>query len=230
MKKLLLFDVDGTLLTTDGAAGRAFESALIDVYGTAGPIGEMSFAGKTDPQIAYELLEGAGIPRPTVKAMLTDLWDRYLKHLDDELVSSVVRVFPGVAECLNYIETQSDQAVLGLLTGNIEHGAQRKLDASGLGFSRFRVGAFGSDSENRNELPAIGAERAQAITGIRYERQAVVVVGDTPADITCGEAIGARTVAVATGVYSRRQLEECSPDFLFDSLVDTASVWEAMMR
>ena len=230
MKKLLLSDIDGTLLTTDGAAGRAFESALIDVYGTAGPIGDVSFAGKTDPQIAYELLEGAGIGRPTVKAKLADLWDCYLKHLDDELVSSVVRVFPGVAECLNHIETQSDRAVLGLLTGNIEQGARRKLDASGLGFSRFQVGVFGSDHENRNELPAIGAERAETITGIRYEREAVVVVGDTPADITCGEAIGARTIAVATGVYSRRQLEECDPDYLFDSLADTASVWDAMMR
>lgn len=230
MQKLLLFDIDGTLLSTDGAAGRAFESALIDVYGTAGPIGEVSFAGKTDPQIAYELLAGAGIPRSTVKAMLPDLWGRYLEHLDDELVSSVVRVFPGVAECLNHIETQSDRVMLGLLTGNIERGAQRKLDASSLGFSRFRVGAFGSDSENRNELPAIGAARAEAINKVRYERQAVVVVGDTPADITCGEAFGARTVAVATGVFSRRQLEECRPDFLFDSFEDTASVCDAMMR
>ena len=230
MKKLLLFDIDGTLLTTDGAAGRAFESALIDVYGTAGAIGDVSFAGKTDPHIAYELLESTGIGRPTVKTKLADLWDCYLKHLDDELVSSIVRVFPGVAECLNHIETQPEKPVLGLLTGNIERGARRKLDASDLGFSRFQVGVFGSDREDRNELPAIAAERAEAITGVRYEREAVVIVGDTPADITCGEVIGARTIAVATGVYSRRQLEKCDPDYLFDSLADTASVWDAMMR
>ena len=229
MKKLLLFDIDGTLLTTDGAAVRAFESALIDVYGTAGPIGEVSFAGKTDPQIAYELLERAEIPRPMVETRLPDLWDRYLKHFDDELLSSIVRPIPGVVECLNHIEAKADQALLGLLTGNIEDGAQRKLDASGLGFSRFQVGVFGSDSESRNELPVIAAERAEAITGVRYECKTVVVVGDTPADITCGEAVGARTIAVATGAYSRRQLEDCCPDFLFDSLEDTASVWDAMM-
>jgi|AP48_1055490.scaffolds.fasta_scaffold24219_2 phosphoglycolate phosphatase-like HAD superfamily hydrolase len=229
MKKLLLFDIDGTLLTTDGASGRAFESALIDVYGTAGPIGEVSFAGKTDPQIAYELLEHAKIPRSVVKAKLEDLWNRYLKHFDNELLSSVVRPFPGVAECLNHIESKADQALLGLLTGNIEPGAQRKLDASGLGFSRFQIGAFGSDSENRDELPMIAATRAKTLASVRHECEDLVIVGDTPADISCGEAVGARTIAVATGVYSRSQLKECYPDFLFDSLEDTNSVWDAMM-
>ena len=229
MNRLLLFDIDGTLLTTDGAAGRAFESALIDVYGTAGPIGEVSFAGKTDPQIAYELLGRAGVVRPDVEAGLANLWARYLVHFDNELLSSRVRVFPGVADCLRRVESRTDEALLGLLTGNIEEGARRKLDAADLGFSRFRTGGFGSDSEHRNELPAIAAARAEAITGIRYEGDAMVIIGDTPADIACGEAFGARTVAVSTGVYSHRRLEECSPDFLFHSLEDTAAVWDAMM-
>ena len=230
MKKLLLFDIDGTLLTTDGASGRAFESALIDVYGTAGPIGGVSFAGKTDPQIAYELLEHAEIPRSVVKAGLEDLWNRYLKHFDNELLSSVVRPFPGVVECLDRIESKADQALLGLLTGNIEPGAQRKLDASGLGFSRFQVGAFGSDRENRDELPMIAAARAKALLGEHPEHETLVIVGDTPADISCGKVVGARTIAVATGVYSRFQLEECCPDFLFDSLENTDLVWDAMIR
>ncbi|MBE21387.1 MAG: hydrolase [Acidobacteria bacterium] len=230
MKKLLLFDIDGTLLTTDGASGRAFESALIDVYGTAGPIGEVSFAGKTDPQIAYELLGHTEIPRSVVKARLGDLWTRYLKHFDNELVSSLVRPFPGVVECLNHVESKADQALMGLLTGNIEPGAQRKLDASGLGFSRFQVGAFGSDSENRDELPMIAAARAKALVGEHPESETLVIVGDTPADISCGKAVGARTIAVATGVYSRFQLEECCPDFLFDSLENTDLVWDAMIR
>jgi phosphoglycolate phosphatase-like HAD superfamily hydrolase len=230
MKKLLLFDIDGTLLTTDGASGRAFESALIDVYGTAGPIGEVSFAGKTDPQIAYELLGHTEIPRSVVEARLGDLWTRYLKHFDNELVSSLVRPFPGVVECLNHVESKADQALMGLLTGNIEPGAQRKLDASGLGFSRFQVGAFGSDSENRDELPMIAAARAKAFVGEHPESETLVIVGDTPADISCGKAVGARTIAVATGVYSRFQLEECCPDFLFDSLENTDLVWDAMIR
>ena len=118
---------------------------------------------------------------------------------------------------------------MGLLTGNIEPGAQRKLDASGLGFSRFQVGAFGSDSENRDELPMIAATRAKTLASVRHECEDLVIVGDTPADISCGEAVGARTIAVATGVYSRSQLKECYPDFLFDSLEDTNSVWDAMM-
>ena len=132
MKKLILFDIDGTLLTTDGAAGRAFEAALIDVYGTAGPIGEVSFAGKTDPQIAHELMGRAGVPEPDVHAGLTDLWERYLEYFDRELVSTEVRVFAGVAECLDLVEERADEAILGLLTGNIRDGAQRKIDAAGL--------------------------------------------------------------------------------------------------
>lgn len=148
-----------------------------------------------------------------MKAKLEDLWNRYLKHFDNELLSSVVRPFPGVAECLNHIESKADQALLGLLTGNIEPGAQRKLDASGLGFSRFQIGAFGSDSENRDELPMIAATRAKTLASVRHECEDLVIVGDTPADISCGEAVGARTIAVATGVYSRSQLKNAIPIF-----------------
>ena len=139
----------------------------------------MSFAGKTDPQIAYELLGHTEIPRSVVKARLEDLWTRYLKHFDNELVSSLVRPFPGVVECLNHVESKAGQALMGLLTGNIDPGAQRKLDASGLGFSRFQVGAFGSDSENRDELPMIAAARAKALVGEHPEYETLVIVGDT---------------------------------------------------
>lgn len=228
MRKLVLFDVDGTLLITDGAAGRAFKAALIDVYGTTGPLSEVSFAGKTDPQIAHELMVRAGLSRPEVDTGLSALWGRYLDHLDDELRHSVVRVFPGVTACLEMVEQRPDEAVMGLLTGNIEAGARRKLDASGIGFDRFRVGAFGSDSEHRNELPAIAARRAEALAGVSYTGADMVIVGDTPADIACGETFGARTVAVATGVYSRQELHACAPDFLFDSLQDAAAVWDAI--
>jgi phosphoglycolate phosphatase-like HAD superfamily hydrolase len=119
--------------------------------------------------------------------------------------------------------------VIGLLTGNIEPGARRKLDASGIGFDRFRVGVFGSDHEHRNALPAIAARRAEALVGVACPGDKMVIVGDTPADIACGEAFGARTVAVATGVYGRDELRACKPDRLFDSLEDTTAVWEAIV-
>ncbi|MHC4830534.1 MAG: HAD family hydrolase [Planctomycetota bacterium] len=228
MKRLVLFDIDGTLLSTDGAAGRAFEAAMIDVYGTAGPIRDVSFAGKTDPQIAHELLSRAGVDRARIEGGLPRLWDGYLERFDAELAVTPVRVFPGVVELLEFVESRPDEATTGLLTGNIKDGARRKLDASGIGFERFIVGVFGSDREDRNELPALAVERAETLTGLRFTGKDLVIVGDTPADIACGKVQGARTVAVATGVFSHRQLEACAPDFLFDSLEDAELVWESI--
>ena len=218
MRKLLLFDIDGTLLSTDGAAGRAFEDALIEVFGTAGPIEQTSFAGKTDPQIVFELMKGAGLPRARVTARLGEVWSAYLERLGPALATASVRVYPGVESCLERVESRPDDLVLGLLTGNIEAGARHKLDAAGIGFERFRLGGFGSDAEDRNELPAIAAQRAEQLLAARYRGTDVVVIGDTPADIACGAAFGARTVAVATGSYSIEQLRACRPDHLFDSL------------
>jgi phosphoglycolate phosphatase-like HAD superfamily hydrolase len=229
MRKLVLFDIDGTLLSTNGAAGRAFAAALIEVFGTTGPLESTSFAGKTDPQIAYELLAGAGLTRDQVAPRLGDLWRGYVTRLDSALQEVEVEVYPGVVELLELVEQRADEAVMGLLTGNIAEGARRKLDASGIGFGRFRVGVFGSDDEDRNALPTLAARRARDLVGTDYRGDDVVIVGDTPADIACGRGFGARTVAVATGTYHREALRACAPDYLFDTLEDAAAVWDAIV-
>lgn len=227
MQRLVLFDIDGTLLSSGGAAARAFRAALEQVFGTSGPTVH-SFAGKTDPQIAQELLERSGLDGAHVARGLPAAWRLYLERLRREIRPQEVTVYPGVRPLLDTLEAAADRAVLGLLTGNLAEGARIKLEAAGLGFDRFRVGAFGSDHALRAELPAVAVARAEHSTGRRFERKDVVIIGDTPADIACGAHLDVRTVAVATGSYSRDELAACAPDHLFDDLADTDAVLEAI--
>jgi len=228
MRRLVLFDIDGTLLTADGAGRRAFHDALLEVYGTTGPIEGYSFAGRTDPQIARELLSRGGLDAERIVAGMEGLWRAYLRNLEDEIARVDVHPLPGVHTLLERVETAGEAVVLGLLTGNVAEGARLKLDRAGIGFGRFRVGAFGSDHADRPELPAVAVARAEALTGHVFRRKEIVVIGDTPFDIACGAHLGVRTVAVATGGHPAGELAACAPDYLFANLGDTERVWEAI--
>jgi phosphoglycolate phosphatase len=228
MRRLILFDIDGTLLSADGAGKRAVREALTHVYGATGPIRAYSFAGRTDPEIVRELMEAAGVPRETIDAGLPALWERYAANLARDIGGFEVRPLPGVLPLLERVEAAGGTVVPGLLTGNIASGARIKLEAAGIRFERFRVGAFGSDHAHRPELPAIAAERARALTGEEYRGKEIVIVGDTPLDVACGAHLGVRTVAVATGGHAPEELAACGPDHLFDDLSDTDAVWSAI--
>lgn len=228
MQRLVLFDIDGTLLTSNGVAARAFRAALEEVFGTSGPRTGYSFAGRTDPQIARDLLRAAGMEEPRIEEGLEATWERYLEALARDCVSECVDVCPGVHPLLERLEARPEVALLGLLTGNLRDGARIKLEAGGIDFDRFRVGAFGSDHGDRRELPAIAVERAERLLGHRFSGKEVVIIGDTPLDVACGEHLGVRTIAVATGTYSREELAACGPDHLFASLEDTDAVWSAI--
>lgn len=225
MKRLVLFDIDGTLLTTDGAARRAFHRGLIEVYGTAGPIGTHAFDGKTDPQIARELLTLDGLSSEVVDHGLPALWVAYLRELATEFAYPAHRtsVLPGIRSLLAALEQRTDDVVLGLLTGNIEQGARLKLASARID-NTFHVGAFGSDCERRDGLPAVAATRALEATGVEFVRDRVVIIGDTPNDVTCGRAIGARAIGVATGRYDRAELDAAGAAATFADLADTAAV------
>ncbi|MBW3628551.1 MAG: HAD hydrolase-like protein [Gemmatimonadetes bacterium] len=227
MRRLILFDIDGTLLTTDGVAGRAFRAALETVFGTSGPARGYSFAGKTDPQIARDLLLAAGVEEPTIDARLPQVWQHYTPVLERDIDPAATKVFPGVRELTAMLHEHPD-AILGLLTGNLREGARIKLAAADIDFNWFQVGAFGSDHAQRRELPALAINRAEERFGRRFEGKDVVIIGDTPLDVACGEHLGVRTIAVATGTYSEDQLRECGPDYLFASLADTQAVWRAI--
>ena len=227
MERLILFDIDGTILTTDGVAAGAFREALEEVFGTSGPREGYSFAGKTDPQIARELLTSGEVAGDTLAERLHEVWASYLPRLAERLQEADIRLLPGIRTLVERLHG-APNAVLGLLTGNLAEGARLKLTAAGLDFDDFAVGAFGSDHAERSRLPLIAIERAEARYGHRFTGKSVVIIGDTPLDVACGEHLGVRTIAVATGSYSETQLAGCKPDHLFSSLADVDAVLRAI--
>jgi len=230
--RLVLFDIDGTLLWTDGAGRRAIHRALLDEAGTAGPIERYRFDGKTDPQIVRELLSLADHPRAGDDAMIETVCQRYVGHLRAELErpTQTTKLLAGTAELLEALEAReaAGAALVGLLTGNVAPGAALKLRSAGLDPARFRVGAYGSDSARRADLPAVAAARASGLTGRSFAGPDVVILGDTPEDVACGRAIGARSVAVATGFYDVAALRSSGAAYVFETLTDTAAVLDAI--
>ena len=228
--KLVLFDIDGTLLSTGGAARDAFHAALLEVYGTAGPIETHSFAGKTDPQIARELLTSAGMSNDAIDAGLQALWSGYLSRLERGLNDGAPpRVMPGVVPLLEQLGGMQDRVAVALLTGNIVQGARIKLGAAGL-WDHFRFGAYGSDDERRDRLPAIAVARAREHAGRSFRGEDVIVLGDTPSDVSCGRGIGCRAAAVATGPYDSAALHDAGADVVWDTLEDTDAVIDWLTR
>ena len=226
MTHLILFDIDGTLVW-GGPAKEAFLAALDEAFGTVGPVGEIAFAGKTDPQIARELLNLAGLDDDQIDAGLPELWERYPPELARRLPDNPVETLPGVPELLAVLEAMPGIA-LGLVTGNIREGAQLKLGSAGLA-DCFPVGGFGCDHEHRNHLPGIAIERAERAWGVPFRPEQVVVVGDTPRDVECGRYHGTRTYAVATGHFDLDALEATGADHVSRDLTSTEEVVSALV-
>jgi phosphoglycolate phosphatase-like HAD superfamily hydrolase len=228
-RKLVLFDIDGTLLLSRGAGRRAILSAMAGLLPTPEQSHGVRFDGKTDPQIVRELLSLAGHEDAANPERIATLLDRYVAALSRELVSPghVTDVMPGVPALLDRVEAEAT-AVLGLLTGNVEPGARLKLASAAIDPARFRVGAYGSDHAERSALPAIAAARAEPHFGRRPAGPEIVIVGDTPADVTCGASVGARAIGVATGSFSAGELTAVGAYAAFDDLSDLDAVWEAI--
>jgi phosphoglycolate phosphatase-like HAD superfamily hydrolase len=229
--KVVLFDIDGTILWTDGAGRRAVFQALAEHFGETGP-DRHEFDGKTDRQIVRELMRHAGVDDVAVTARLDDVIARYVELLRNELGGSSVgerHVYPGVRRLLDALEARDD-VLLGLLTGNVREGAIAKLSAVGIDPERFKIGAFGSDHEHRPELPEIALRRAESFLGRAVAGGDVVVIGDTPADMACGRGIGAQAIGCATGHYSVEQLRACGAAAVFRDLSDTDAVMRAIME
>lgn len=227
--RLLLFDVDGTLVHVDGAGREALRSALTAVYGRTGPIDTFDFRGRTDPEIVRGLLRAAGLEDDAIDRGLDALWERYFRSLDRELGArrDRLRTCPGVRAFLERLDAD-DRFLPALVTGNAEGGARRKLRACGLD-GVFPFGAFGSDSERRSELPPLAVRRARERTGREFRSEEVWVIGDTPLDIACARASGVRAVAVATGRHGPEALAAHGPDALFPDLTDPDAVLDVLV-
>jgi phosphoglycolate phosphatase-like HAD superfamily hydrolase len=225
-RKLVLFDIDGTLITDGGAARDAFAAALADVYGFRGELRQYDFSGRTDPQIAHMVLRDAGVSEKEIDARAINLWDRYVTALARN-VDGRVRELPGIRALLEALRNDA-RITLGLLTGNIEPGARLKLAPPSLN-DYFPFGAFGSDSPRREELPPIAIERAAAISGRRFAGREVVIIGDSIWDVRCGVPHAAMTIAIASGKTSADELRAENPDHFFESAEDLVSLRTAIL-
>jgi len=226
-RRLFLFDIDGTLVTAGGAGRIAIGRALRSVYGTTGAIEAYDFRGKTDPRIVWDLMTGAGLDEAAVADGMPACFTAYVAELDELIGDGErVKIMPGVADVVKALAARDD-AVVGLLTGNIEAGARVKLRPTGL-WPLFRLGAFGSDDVDRRKLPAIACERARRLAGHPFPFEQVTIIGDTPLDVDCARACGAVAVAVATGFHPPEDLTACAPDLFFRDFSDVPAALAAL--
>ncbi len=224
--RLVLFDIDGTLITDGGAARAAYAAALEAVYGYRGDLRRYDFSGRTDPQITHMVLRDAGLAAEEIDARMDALWSVYLDHLAANTPGRV-RALPGVDALLEALAADA-RVTLALLTGNIEPGARLKLAGADLN-RYFPFGAFGSDSPRREELPPIAVARAAAATGIDFAARDVVIVGDSIYDVRCGVPHDATTIAIASGKTAAELLRAENPHHFFESAQNTAALLAAIV-
>jgi phosphoglycolate phosphatase-like HAD superfamily hydrolase len=225
--RVLLFDVDGTLIRTGKVVRAAFFRALEECFGFRPLLDGYGFGGKTDPQIVRELMAANGVPEARIRALEQVCLCRYLDLLEQTAPEGDRgSILPGVREILDRCRARGD-ALLGLLTGNLERGARWKLGSLGL-WDCFGFGAFAEEGDRRDAIARVALERARAAAGTTLAPGQVTVVGDTEHDIDCARAIGARAVAVATGTRSLKTLRSHAPDVLLPDLSDLTAAEAAL--
>lgn len=227
--RLLLFDIDGTLIYSNRMGMLSLAGALEQTFGTAGPIDQYQLGGKTDRQMILDLMMAAGFSPTEVEAKM-ELVFKYMTVKGHQLfqAGNGLRPCPGVPALLAHLHNHP-QSVLGLLTGNICSTSPLKLRGAGIDPTQFRVGAYGSDSADRNDLPLIAMQRASQLLQQEFNFKNSIIIGDTPADIICARCANVPAVAVATGKFTAATLAQYRPDYLLENLTDTTAVLNILL-
>ena len=225
--KLLLFDIDGTLLIANGIGRRCMDEALAELFGPLVTSGGVAFSGRTDLAIMKEVLQNHGVADADIPRLVALALKTYAASAQGRMRASDLSVLPGVPRLLDHLAKRPD-VQLGLVTGNLRSTAYLKLNTVGLA-SLFPFGAFGNDHADRNLLPPLAIRRARAYNGLRYSSHDIVVIGDSVHDIRCGRHVGAHCVAVATGVTAAARLAAEAPDLLLPNLSDTDAFCAAVL-
>ncbi|UCH80931.1 MAG: haloacid dehalogenase-like hydrolase [Nitrospiraceae bacterium] len=224
MNKLVLYDIDGTLITAGGAGTRSLNRAFFNLFGISEAFSTISMAGKTDPQIMREGLKLHGIDH--LDGNVDRMIEKYLLYLTEEINNPMRQIMPGIRESLDLF--RSHNMTIGLLTGNLEKGAEIKLGPFGI-FDYFTSGAFGSDHEDRDELLPIAIEKYKK-QGLKFSPGDCYVIGDTPRDVQCAKIHDAHCIAVATGPYSVEDLRNTEADIVFESLADVNACYSFIVN
>lgn len=228
MKKLVLFDIDETLISSDGAGRRAIGKALANIFDCDLSKIKVSMSGKTDPQILTEILSAGSISKEEIEDRMDEILEIYISLLQEQInASNHYKIHVGIPEILEILNGDSNTC-LGLLTGNIETGARMKLNRFDLN-RYFPIGAYGSDSGNRMDLPEIATNRGIEFYEMEFSADQVVIIGDSIYDVRCAKGFGAKSIAVNTGVTKKQMLEDENPDHLFEDLSHTKKVLEAIL-
>jgi len=218
-KQLILFDIDGTLINTNGVGSRAMISALSAMFGESIERKGVTFAGSTDPAIVRDLLAENELFVEDLDQTLDALYKIFPDHLRQAASKDAPQLLPGVKNLLEAVFANPALGV-GLVTGNNITGAKTKLEMVAVDFSRFAFGAFGNDALERNLLPPIALQRAEQVYKRTYPPRSALIIGDTPADIECAKVNGLPVLAVATGWHSYEELKSHSPEFLVENFSD----------
>ncbi len=228
LKKLVLFDIDGTLLSVNSINRRILMDALREVYGTEGSAGTHNFAGKMDSVIIYEVLQNTGLSDGSIAEKFDKAKETYIEMFRMQAKPSDIILMQGIRELLDKLSASS-AVMLGLLTGNFEGSGRHKLLMPDINHY-FSFGAFADDAASRNELPQVAVDKAYQLTGKKFSDQNIIIIGDTEHDIACARVLNAKSIAVATGTYSSAELKKHNPHILYENLTATDIVISEILQ